>query len=105
MGTGSRRVVSPLIHLPKRRETVQHRTVRDVILGRTLQITEGAVQVQVQEGVVTLRGTLGLRSLGPLVVRLAQGVDGVVNVHDPMAFDVDDAPALPEPSAALPATP
>ncbi|QNA77290.1 BON domain-containing protein [Streptomyces sp. So13.3] len=84
---------------------MQHRTVRDVILGRTLQITEGAVQVQVQEGVVTLRGTLGLRSLGPLVVRLAQGVDGVVNVHDPMAFDVDDAPALPEPSAALPATP
>lgn len=75
------------------------------VLGRTLQIAEGAVQVQVLEGVVTLRGTLGLRSLGLLVVRLAQGVDGVVSVHDLMLFGVDDVPALPEPSAAVPATP
>ncbi|MCM2430078.1 CBS domain-containing protein [Streptomyces sp. RKAG337] len=83
---------------------IREEIVNDV-LGRTLRIAEGAVHVQVREGVVTLRGTLGLRSLGLLVVRLSQGVDGVVNVHDLMVFDVDDAPALPEPSAALPATP
>lgn len=80
---------------------IREEIVSDV-LGRTLRLPEGVVQVRVRDGVVTLHGTLGLRSLALLVVRLAQGVDGVVNVHDLLVFEVDDAPALPE-SAALPA--
>ncbi|MCZ4124963.1 CBS domain-containing protein [Streptomyces sp. H39-S7] len=82
---------------------IREEIVSDV-LGRMLQIAEGAVQVQVREGVVTLRGRLGRRSQGMLVVWLSKGVDGVVSVHDLLAFDADDAPVLPEP-VTLPAAP
>jgi CBS domain-containing protein len=60
------------------------------LLEQTLFVTPGAVQVEVKDGVVTLRGTLQRRSLVPIAVRMTRAVDGVVAVHDHLRFTFDD---------------
>ncbi|MEV6738325.1 CBS domain-containing protein [Streptomyces sp. NPDC051104] len=52
---------------------------RDV-LGRILGLAEGTIAVEVREGAVILRGHVPEPRLGPVVVGLCQGVDGVVAV-------------------------
>ncbi len=64
------------------------------VLGRVFWITPSEVQVQVDDGVVTLDGELELRSLAELLVHLVRTVDGVVEVHECLTWRVDNsAPA------------
>jgi CBS domain-containing protein len=68
---------------------IRQEIVHDV-LQSTLFVTPGAVQAEVRDGVVTLRGTLARRSLVPIALRLCRAVDGVVAVHDQLSFTFDD---------------
>ncbi|MFE5191555.1 CBS domain-containing protein [Streptomyces sp. NPDC056628] len=65
------------------------------VLLRTLGIAPGAVAVRVVDGRVSLKGVVERASLVPLVVRLCQGVDGVVDVSAELRHRVDDTTALP----------
>ncbi|MFD9128705.1 CBS domain-containing protein [Kitasatospora sp. NPDC059571] len=71
------------------------------VLGETLWLSPGTVTVTVDDGVVGLRGTVPQRSLVPVIERLCASVDGVVAVHQELAFEVDDGPtratAFPSP--------
>ncbi|MFF8841960.1 CBS domain-containing protein [Streptomyces sp. NPDC015127] len=81
---------SDLLQLFLRRDrAIQEEIVEDV-LGGTLGVSPAAVTVQVDEGRVTLSGTLERRSLVRVVVRLCQSVDGVVDVVDRLAYAQDD---------------
>lgn len=57
--------------------------------------------IETTEGIVTLAGKLDRRSLVPIVVRLAERVDGVVDVVNRLSFRTDDTelvvPYLPGP--------
>ncbi|KUN82766.1 CBS domain-containing protein [Streptomyces griseoruber] len=71
------------------------------VLIRALGITPGAVTVRVVDGRVSLTGTVERKSLVPVVVRLCQGVDGVVDVSAELHHRVDDTTsAVPEPEAS-----
>lgn len=59
------------------------------VLQRTVQVRPGAVQVRVEQGVVTLWGRLG-GAEAAVVERLCRSVDGVVAVHAHLRHDVDD---------------
>ena len=48
------------------------------------------VAVSVERGVVTLDGTVPVRSLIPRLIRAVRRVEGVVRVHDRLAYDTDD---------------
>ncbi|MCX4472888.1 inosine 5'-monophosphate dehydrogenase [Micromonospora sp. MW-13] len=68
---------------------------RDVVcevLRRVLAVPDGAVDVTVHDGVVTLTGQLDRRSTVHLALRLTAQVSGVVEVVDALGFAVDDAP-------------
>jgi CBS domain-containing protein len=64
--------------------------ILDQVLRDVLHTGPPAVEVTVTDGVVELSGTLPRRSLVPLAIRLTYGVDGVVEVHDHLSFEVDD---------------
>jgi CBS domain-containing protein len=61
-------------------EALRLEIVREV-LHRTLYLAPDAIQVHVQDGVVTLTGLLERRSLLPILERLCRSVPGVVAVH------------------------
>lgn len=63
------------------------------VMRRCLWQDVNLVQVDVKEGVVTLRGTLDVRSLIPIAVRLTSAVEGVVQVVDELTYDQDDTTA------------
>ncbi|MFF5187691.1 CBS domain-containing protein [Streptomyces sp. NPDC000345] len=65
------------------------------VLLRTLGISPGAVTVRVVDGRVSLTGTVERKSLVPIVVRLCQGVDGVVDVSARLDHRMDDTSAAP----------
>jgi len=60
------------------------------VLGELLWLTHDAVRVIVDDGVVTLKGKVGQKSLLPIVERLCASVDGVVSVHLQLEYAVDD---------------
>jgi CBS domain-containing protein len=60
------------------------------ILRRTMWIDPLDIDVVVNDGVVTLRGTTDRRSTAEIAVKLVRGVPGVVGVVDQLAWDVDD---------------
>jgi CBS-domain-containing membrane protein len=60
------------------------------VLEQSLSISPSAVTVTVADGVVTLEGTVERKTLIPVVIRLTSAVDGVVDVVDRLAFDLDD---------------
>jgi len=55
------------------------------------------VDVEVADGVVTLRGQVRRRSFAALLVRMAESVDGVVRVNRELGWDVDDTILSPVP--------
>ncbi|QKV90590.1 CBS domain-containing protein [Streptomyces sp. NA02950] len=73
-------------------EAIQEEIERD-LLRRTLRLAPSAVTVDVREGEVTLDGSVGTRSLIPVLVRLCRGVDGVVSVTQHIAYETDDTGA------------
>lgn len=66
---------------------------REVLGGAAADV--GAVRVDAEDGVVTLRGRVPRRSLVRDAVRLAGAVDGVVRVVDRLTFTRDDTAGVP----------
>ena len=67
--------------------------IRAEIVGEVLtsfRTNPALVKVTVADGVVTLDGEMGKRSMIPLAIRMAHAVDGVVDVVDRLAFAIDD---------------
>ncbi|MER5635534.1 CBS domain-containing protein [Kitasatospora sp. NPDC002227] len=59
------------------------------ILDRTLGLAPGSVDVRVNEGRVTLNGTVEHRALVPVVERLCRSVDGVIDVTNRLDYRTD----------------
>ncbi|MFJ3974123.1 CBS domain-containing protein [Streptomyces sp. NPDC090021] len=73
---------SDLIRLFLRSDhAIQEEIIEDV-LTRTLRIAPSTITVAVEDGVVTLSGVRPRAELVPVVIRLCQSVDGVVDVDD-----------------------
>ncbi|GGY14569.1 hypothetical protein GCM10010510_70540 [Streptomyces anandii JCM 4720] len=74
--------------------------VGDTVIAGELGLPEGAVDVSVRDGVVTLRGCVELRSQAPAVLHAAWRVEGVIGVVGFLTYRVDDCdPAvLPAPA-------
>lgn len=74
------------------------RQIADEVMSEVFQGALGTnpalVGAEVREGVVTLSGEVGKKSMIPMAVRLTHAVDGVVDVLDQLTFSVDDT-ALP----------
>ncbi|MFJ7199159.1 MULTISPECIES: CBS domain-containing protein [unclassified Streptomyces] len=81
---------SDLLRPMLRRDDAIHEEIVDEVLGRTLRLTPGGVTVTVQEGVVTLSGTVEERSTIATLGLLCLSVDGVVSVDESLAYAVDD---------------
>lgn len=64
--------------------------VADEVLRDTLHLAPGRVEVQVDDGVVTLAGTVGTRADARLAVRFAERLEGVVGVVDRLTYEVDE---------------
>lgn len=58
------------------------------------------VRVTVTEGMVTLSGQVGKKSMIPFALRMARSVDGVIDVTSELTFDVDDTRLPPFPDLA-----
>ncbi|MFP1624709.1 CBS domain-containing protein [Streptomyces sp. 5K101] len=69
-----------LLHVFLRRDPTIREEIMTEVLTRTLGLDPGTVTVQVAEGRVTLTGTVPQSGLIPVVVRLSESVDGVVDV-------------------------
>lgn len=81
---------SDLLRPMLRHDEAIHEEIVDEVLGRTLRLTPGGVTVTVQEGVVTLSGTVEERSAIPIIELLCLSVDGVVSVDQSLVYAVDD---------------
>jgi osmotically-inducible protein OsmY len=66
------------------------REIEDDVLGRTLWIEKGKVEVGVSRGAVQLEGVLHTRSDTQLLERLVGRVPGVVAVRSNVTWQVDD---------------
>ncbi|KUH37953.1 MULTISPECIES: CBS domain-containing protein [Streptomyces] len=77
----------------RRDRAIQEEILEDVVT-RTMGLAPSAVTVDVNDGTVTLSGMLERRSLVPILVRLCETVDGVVDVDDRLAYETDDTGAL-----------
>jgi CBS domain-containing protein len=67
------------------------REIAEQVMVKTLFIDPRAFDVDVRDGVVRLSGELETKSLGGLVVKLAEGVEGVVAVDSKMSYRLDDS--------------
>ncbi|MDA0635598.1 CBS domain-containing protein [Nonomuraea sp. MCN248] len=65
--------------------------VRDDILDRALWVETSGVQVEVDQGVVTLSGWMERRSEAAIAVRMTRRVNGVVDVVDKLTWKIDDS--------------
>ncbi|NXY97518.1 CBS domain-containing protein [Streptomyces sp. BR123] len=90
---------SDLLRLFLRRDRAIQEEILEDVLTRTLLLSPSAVTVEVEDGLVTLSGTVQRRSLVPIVLRLCRSVDGVVDVINRLRFEQDDMTA-DAPSAA-----
>lgn len=67
--------------------------VMEEVVKRCLWEDPEFVTVDVENGIVTLGGTLQLKSLIPIAVRLTAAIDGVVDVVDKLTYERDDTTA------------
>lgn len=68
-----------------------HDEVIHEIVIQSLWLDPAEVEVDVRDGVVTLRGRVPVASLVPIAERLTASVDGVVKVINGLDYDEDDA--------------
>ncbi|CAM5273484.1 CBS domain-containing protein [Streptomyces avidinii] len=73
----------------RRDHAIQEEILEDVVT-HTLGLSPSSLTVEVADGLVTLSGTVGRRSLVPIVLRLCQSVDGVVDVVNRLDYEQDD---------------
>ncbi|MFI1096805.1 CBS domain-containing protein [Streptomyces sp. NPDC020917] len=94
-----------LLRVFLRRDHLIREEISGDVLDRTLGISADEVGVDVTDGRVTLHGTVDRRSLIPVVVRLCEAVDGVVEVTGTLDYRTDEAAAVapaPDRSRVLP---
>ena len=83
-----------------------HNEVIHEIVIQSLWLDPAEVEVDVRDGVVTLRGRVPLASLVPIAERLTASVYGVIQVINELDYDEDDsAHPHPHPRRAGPAAP
>ncbi|MEU3479651.1 CBS domain-containing protein [Streptomyces sp. NPDC033754] len=82
---------SDLLQLFLRRDRSIQEEIREDVVVRILRLSPAAVHIDVDEGVVTLSGTLDSADTAPILVRLCETVDGVVEVVDRLAYGDADA--------------
>ncbi|MEV8438699.1 CBS domain-containing protein [Actinosynnema sp. NPDC051121] len=70
-------------------EDLRRTIIRDV-MQRTLWVEPTAVEVEVVDGVVTLRGSIDRRSEADIAYRLTRAMPGVVDVHNHLSYGWDD---------------
>lgn len=87
-----------LLRVFLRRDHVIREEISGDILDRTLGIGPDEVVVAVTDGRVSLRGTVERRDLIPVLVRLCEQVDGVVEVTQTLDYRTDEAVAATQPS-------
>jgi CBS domain-containing protein len=73
------------------------REIGEDIIARTMWIDPAAIDVEVRQGVVRLRGRLDRRGAKETLVDLVHRVDGVVGVDDELTYQADDRGARPPP--------
>ncbi|MEW1634252.1 CBS domain-containing protein [Streptomyces sp. NPDC093801] len=83
---------SDLVRLFLRRDHAIREEVVEDVLTQTLRLAPSSITVDVDDGRVTLSGTVSRPGLLPVIVRLCQSVDGVV--------DVDSRLTVSRPAAA-----
>nr|WP_260462065.1 CBS domain-containing protein [Streptomyces lateritius] len=94
---------SDLLQLFLRRDRSIQEEIREDVVVRILRLSPSAVHIDVDEGRVTLSGTLDRPGLGPIIVRLCETVDGVVEVEDRLTYEAaETAPVAPEGVEAVP---
>ncbi|WP_344525188.1 CBS domain-containing protein [Streptomyces albiaxialis] len=69
--------------------------VANEVLVRTLWLARNALDITVEDGVVTLEGQLERRSEIPIALRMTEHVDGVVSVIDKLTYHIDDSDLPP----------
>ncbi|MDV5143699.1 CBS domain-containing protein [Streptomyces sp. SBC-4] len=84
---------SDLLQLFLRRDRSIQEEIREDVVVRILRLSPAAVHIDVDEGVVTLSGTLENADTAPILVRLCETVDGVVEVVDRLAYEDGDGAA------------
>lgn len=87
-----------LLRVFLRRDHLIREEISGDILDRTLGIGPDEVVVEVIDGRVSLRGTVERRGLIPVVLRLCEAVDGVVEVTETLDYRTDEAAAVAPPS-------
>ena len=70
-------------------EAIRREIIEEVIVGEFMMDPDRFF-IQVHEGVAVLEGRVERRSLLPLLVRAVRSVEGVVQVEDRLAYDIDD---------------
>ncbi|QDQ09438.1 CBS domain-containing protein [Streptomyces spectabilis] len=88
-----------LLQVFLRPDDEMRREVVKEVLVNTLWLAPRTVDVEVLDGVVTLRGQLERRSEIPVAVRMAQQIDGVVAVVDKLTYRFDDSHLRPSDEA------
>jgi CBS domain-containing protein len=73
-------------------QAIRREILDEVIVGEFMMDPDRFF-IQVHEGVAVLEGRVERRSLLPLLVRAVRGVEGVVQVEDRLAWDLDDRDA------------
>jgi CBS domain-containing protein len=79
-----------LLRVHRRPDARLRAEVLDDVLWEWFRVRPPQVDVAVRGGVVTLHGWLDRRRQVDLAVRLARGVDGVVDVRDELTYRTDD---------------
>ncbi|MGW2464338.1 CBS domain-containing protein [Streptomyces sp. NPDC001356] len=84
-----------LLRVFLRRDEAIREEITGDLLRRTLGLDSRDVTAEVRDGRVTLSGTVGHKSLVPVVEQLCRGVDGVVSVTANLTYRPDDARDAP----------
>ncbi|MET9625614.1 CBS domain-containing protein [Streptomyces sp. NPDC006464] len=81
---------SDLLQLFLRRDRAIQEEILEDVVTRILGLSPASIHIDVDEGRVTLSGTLERRSVAPVFVRLCESVDGVVEVVDRLTYEDQD---------------
>jgi CBS domain-containing protein len=92
VGIASRRdLLRPYV----RADTEIRKEVVDQVISHTMWIDPTTIKVDVDEGVVGLRGQVEKKSVKEFMVELIRRVDGVVGVEDHLGYGMDDRESRP----------
>lgn len=78
---------SDLLRIFLRHDAAIREEIEGDLLRHTMGLAPGAVTAEVDNGQVTLRGSVEAAPLIPIIVRLCRGVDGVVSVEEHISHD------------------